>query len=519
MAGKYLLGVDVGTSGTKGVITDLKGRVLAFQSVETETISPQPGWYEHDAEKTWWGSFCQVTQALLLETGIQPEEVAAVGTSALCPDMLPLDETGRPLRSAILYGIDTRAQGEIDELNALFGEEFILERSANVLSGQSIIPKYLWFKRNEPELAARTRMIHSATGYLVYKLTGQHVMDPVVAVFCNPIFDVRTLKYDEDVAKKMGIDLQSLPRVVESSDIAGEVTGQAARETGLAPGTPVIAGTCDAVAETLSAGSVLPGDAAMTMGSTINLYVNMDEVKAHPSLAFVPYVVPGLYTLAAGMATSASLTRWFRDNFGHVEMETERLLGLNAYQLLSDQAAQAPPGSEGLLVLPYFAGERTPIWDPQARGLIVGLTLSHKRAHVYRALLEGTAYGVRHNIDVMGELGVDIKRVVATGGGTRNHLWIQIISDMTGIPIEIPVAAYGSPYGCAYLAGYGAGLFPDFDVLRNEWVRIEHRLEPNPTLKPLYDKYYEIYRRLYEHTKEDMHALARLSCESGDICT
>jgi xylulokinase len=518
MAGKYLLGIDVGTSGTKGVITDLKGRVLAFQATETETSSPQPGWYEHDAEKTWWGSFCQVTQALLQEIDAPPTEIAAVGASALCPDMLPLDEAGRPLRSAILYGIDARAQGEIDELNALFGEEFIFERSANVLSGQSITPKYLWFKHNEPELAARTRMIHSATGYLVYKLTGEHVVDYGIAIFYGPLYDIRTLKWDEKLANKMGLDVELLPRAAPATDVAGEVTEQAAAETGLAPGTPVIVGSCDASAEALSGGSVLPGDAAITVGSTICLFVNMDEVKTHPSLSFFPYVVPGLFALGAGTATAASVTRWFRDNFGHVEMETERLLGLNAYQLLSDEAAQIPPGSEGLLVLPYFAGERTPLWDPQARGLVVGLTLSHGRAHVYRALLEGTAHSVRHNLDVMGELGADVQRLVATGGGTRNLLWMQIISDVTGIPIEIPVTAYGSPYGCAYMAGYGAGLFQDFDVLRNEWVRIARRLEPNSALKPRYDKYHEIYRRLYEHTREDMHALAQLSCDSGDIC-
>jgi xylulokinase len=296
------------------------------------------------------------------------------------------------------------------------------------------------------------------------------------------------------------------------------VTKQAAADTGLAPGTPVIVGTCDASAETLSAGAALPGDAAMTLGSTFNLYVNMEEVKATPNLAFSPYAVPGLYVLVAGTATAASLTRWFRDNFGHVEMETERLLGLSAYQLLSAEAAQIPPGSEGLLTLPYFAGERTPLWDSQARGLILGLTLSHTRAHVYRSLLEGIAHSVRHNIDVMAELGVDIKRCAASGGGTRNLLWMQIICDVTGIPIELPVAHHGSPYGCAYLAGYGAGLFSDFDVLRNKWVRIERRLEPNSTLKPRYDQYHEVYRRAYEHTVEDMHALARLSCESGDIC-
>ncbi len=513
MAGKYLLGVDVGTSGTKGVITDFDGRVLAFRSTETKLDSPRPGWFEHDAEKVWWGSFCWVVRALIETAGIKPTEIAAVGVSAVCPDMLPLDENGRPLRPAILYGIDNRAQNEIEELNALLGEDFIFEQSANVLSGQSVTPKYLWFKRHEPELAARTRKIHSATGYLVYRLTDQHVVDLGIAVFYAPIFNPRTEAWDADVARKMGIDLELLPHPMPSGAIAGVVTPQAAVESGLTAGTPVVVGTCDATSEALGGGAILPGDAAVTVGSTICMFVITTEVKTDPGLTFLPYLAPGVYAIGAGTATGASITRWFRDNFGHVEMEAERLLDLNAYQLLSDQAATVPAGSMGLLVLPYFAGERTPIWDPYARGLIVGLTLSHKRAHVYRAILEGTAYSVRHNVDVMKDLGVDIKRMVATGGGARNTLWMQIMSDVTGIPIEIPESNYGSPYGCAYLAGYGAGVFKDFDVLINQWVRIARRLEPDPATGHIYERYYEVYRRTYEHVKEDMHDLCRLSHE------
>jgi len=514
MAAKYLLGVDVGTSGTKGVITDFDGRVLAFRSVETELDSPHPGWFEHDAERVWWGSFCWTTRALIESAGVKPGEIAAVGVSAICPDMLPLDEDGRPLRPGILYGIDGRAQDEIEELNALLGRDFIFERSVNVLSGQSITPKYLWFKRHEPELCARTRKIHSATGYLVYRLTGQHVVDFGIAVFYTPIFDPRTYQWDADIARRMGIELELLPRPMPASAVAGTVTTQAAAESGLAVGTPVIVGACDASTEALGAGAVSPGDVAMTVGSTINMFILTTEVKSDRGLAFLPYVTPGVYAIGAGTATGASVTRWFRDNFGHVEMETERLLGLNAYRLLTDQAATVPAGSAGLLVLPYFAGERTPIWDPRARGLIMGLTLAHKRAHVYRAILEGTAYSVRHNLDVMNGLGVRVKRVVASGGGARNDLWMQIMSDVLGVPIEITAANYGSPYGCAYLAGYGAGVFPDFDALVNRWVRIAQRFEHNPTLRPVYDRYYEVYRRTYEHVKGEMHVLAQLSCET-----
>jgi xylulokinase len=510
------MGVDVGTDGSKGVITDLRGRVLAHQAIQNETSSPRPGWYEHDADEIWWDGLCQISRALLQEACVDPKDIAGLGVSALCPDMLPVDEDGRPLRPGILYGIDTRAQEEINWISDKLGPDLIFEKTANPISAQSVGPKILWFQRHEPDLYARTHQIHTASSYLVYRLTGSSVVDCGTALFFTPLLDIQMLDWDEEVCRAIGVDRDLLPRVAFSTDLAGEVTEQAASATGLAAGTPVIVGCCDASAEAVSVGAIAPGDAALTYGSTMCLVCSVAGVKPHPSLFFYPHVVPGIYGMGAGMATSASLTRWYRNNFAQVEVETERLLGLSAYQLLSDQAAEVPPGCEGLVVLPYFAGERTPIWDSQARGLIAGLTLSHSRAHLYRALYEGTAYGLRHNLDAMAEAGAEVIRMIATGGGTRSKVWTQIISDVTGYPQELAASPYGSPYGGAYLAGYGVGLFRDFEPLRQEWVKIVRRVEPNPDLKPLYDEYYQIYLRLYEHTKEEMHALARLSDESND---
>ncbi len=515
MADRYLLGVDVGTSGSKGVIVDLAGRVLAHHSVEHETVSPQPGWYEHDADQIWWGDTVLVIRALLGQAGIPPAEIAGVGLSALCPDMLPLDEDGRPLRPAILYGIDTRTDAEIEWINQELGADFIFQKSGNTLSAQSVTPKALWFKRHEPELYARTRKIHGGSSYLLFKMTGEHAVDMGTAVFYTPVLDIHTHRWDPDVSRALGIDPDLLPRVDYGVNVAGKVTPRAAAETGLVAGTPVVTGSCDASAEVVSVGALAPGDCGVTYGSTICLLVATEELNPHPSFSFIPHVVPDLYILGAGTATSASLTRWFRNNFGHVEMEAERLLGLNAYHMLSDEAAQVPAGSEGLVVLPYFAGERTPLWDTQARGCILGLTLTHSRAHVYRALLEGTAYSVRHNLDVMGETGTEVNRLIATGGGVRSALWTQIMSDVTGSPQEVVDVPYGSPYGSAYMAGYGVGLFSDFRTLREKWVKVARRIEPNPELKPLYDQYYQIYRQTYERTKENMHALARLA-RNGD---
>ena len=512
MPGKYLLGIDIGTNNSKGVITDFDGRVLAHRTVEHETCSPQPGWYEHDADKVWWGDFVQIVRAMLQEASIKGQDIVAVGQSTLMPDMLPVDDQGHPLRPGILYGIDTRAVAEIAYINEVFGPEFILEKAGNPVTAQSVGAKILWFKNHEPDLYARTRQFHNCSSYLILKLTGEYILDNGNAFFWTPLYDIHALQWDVQICHTLGIDPALLPRTAYCTEIAGHVTDRAAAETGLAAGTPIIVGCSDALAEVISAGVVYPGEAGLSYGSTMSMLVSETGLRSVPNLGVLPSVVPNIYITGSGTAAAAALTRWFRDNFGQVEMEAQRLLGLNAYHMLSDEAERIPPGSEGLVVLPYFAGERTPLWDAEARGMILGLTLSHSRAHIYRALLEATAYSQRHNLDVMAANGVEVKKIVSVGGGTRSHVWTQIVSDVTGIPQELALSPYGSPYGDAYLAGYAAGIFSDFETLRNRWVKIVRRVEPNPALKPLYDRYYQIYRRLYEPTKDAMHELARLSC-------
>ncbi len=477
-----------------------------------------PGWYEHDADRIWWAGVVQIIREMLADSGVDPKAIAGVGVSALGPDVLPVDDAGRPLRPGILYGIDTRAFAEIDSIKQQFGAQFIFERTGTELSAQSMTPKILWLKRHEPEIYARTHKMHTASGYLVFKLTGEEVIDYGTGMSLSPIIDVKTLQADDQICRAMGIDPDLLPRLVSTADVAGVVTDAAAAETGLAAGTPVIGGCMDGNAEAVSVGTMEPGDGALTYGSTMCLVLAVQNARPNPSLFFGPNVDRGAYVMAAATATSASITRWFRDNFSQVELDRQLNGGPNAYQQLSEAAAAVPPGAEGLLMLPYFAGERTPLWDTQARGLLVGLTLAHSRAHVYRAILEATAFSLRHNIDEMLRGGAQIKRIVSTGGGTRSRLWTQIISDVTGYSQELAESPYGSPYGGAYLAGKAVGLFKDYEPLRNQWVKIVRRVEPNPRLKPLYDRYYEVYRSVYTHVKEDMHALADLARRSPEEC-
>ncbi|HET7093794.1 MAG TPA: FGGY-family carbohydrate kinase, partial [Thermomicrobiales bacterium] len=324
----------------------------------------------------------------------------------------------------------------------------------------------------------------------------------------NPLVDIAALDYDDRFAEPI-VTRDKLPRVLWSTEVAGTVTAQGAEETGLAPGTPVTAGAVDAAAEAISVGVVAPGDMMIMYGTTM-FFINVTgDPTPDPRMWSTAFLFPGIYAIDGGMSTSGALTRWFRDNFAQLEMAAEAAGGPNAFAALADLAASAPPGSQGLICLPYFAGERTPINDPDARGVYAGLTLSHTRAHLYRASLEGTAFGVRHNLETMAAIGAAPKRLVAVGGGAKNPLWLQIVCDAAGIRQDVPERTIGASYGDAFLAGLATGL-TSMDALQRDWVTLATELTPQPEPAAVYDRYYPIYRGLYESSKDQLHALARL---------
>ena len=306
------------------------------------------------------------------------------------------------------------------------------------------------------------------------------------------------------------VPLDLLPRLAWSTEIAGTVTPEAAAETGLKAGTPVNAGAGDAAAEAVSVGVMAPGDLMIMYGSTLFFILVTEGPRPDPAVWATAYLFPGSYDIAFGMATSGSLTKWFRDELAGYEVLAERAGGPNAYAALADLARDVPPGSDGLVTLPYFSGERTPINDPDARGLVLGLTLRHTRGHLYRSLLEATAYGARHNLESLGSLGAAAKRVVAVGGGVRNELWLQIMSDVTGQRQIVPEKAVGASYGDAFLAGLAAGIIPSIDALHRKWVTTERIIEPNPANALIYEEYFSVYTSLYPQTRGAMHRLAEL---------
>jgi xylulokinase len=489
------LGVDIGTASSKGVLVDPSGKVLATATRAHALSLPRPGWAEHDAEAIWWGEFVAICREL---TAQAQAPVAAVGVSGIGPCVLPATAGGAPLRPAILYGIDTRAVREIDEQRERFGAEAVLSRCGSPLTSQAVGPKLAWLRRNEPEVWERTARFFMASSFLVHRLTGEYVLDHHSASQSVPLYDRAEGAWIEAWWDEIAPDVQR-PRLCWPGEVAGEIHGAAASATGLRAGTPVVAGTVDAWAEAFSVGVTAPGDVMVMYGSTMFLVEVLDRPLVSEALWGTTGVRPGTHCFAAGMATSGSLTEWVRELTGGADFTT-----------LTEEAASVPAGSNGLVVLPYFAGERTPLFDPDARGVVAGLTLRHGRADLYRSVLEATAYGVRHNVEAMAAAGGAGMRLVAVGGGTTDGHWAQIVSNVLGREQEIPAHRIGAAFGDAMLAAVAL----DEAVQVSQWNPITATVEPDPGLQPRYDELYGIFRELYPATRDAAHALAAMQRRS-----
>ncbi|HEY0639065.1 MAG TPA: FGGY-family carbohydrate kinase [Pseudonocardiaceae bacterium] len=482
------LGIDIGTASSKGVLVSRAGAVVATETVPHEVSTPRPGWVEHDADAVWWNDFTLLARRL---TAVAERPVEALGVSGIGPCLLPADAAGRPLRPAILYGVDTRAGEQIAALTAELGAAEILRRGGTALSSQAVGPKARWLVEREPRVWARTSRLFMASSYLVHRLTGQYVLDHHSASQCDPMYDLRAAAWATDWAAACAPGLE-LPPLAWPGDVVGTVTAAAARETGLPAGLPVTAGTVDAWAEAVSVGVRSPGDTMVMYGTTMFLVQVLTDPAPHPGLWTTRGVLPGTYSLAAGMATSGAVTDWLR-----------RLTGAD-FATLTREAAEVPAGSRGLLLLPYFAGERTPLFDPDARGVIAGLTLAHGRAELYRAALEGVAHGVRHNLDVMREAGGRATRLVAVGGGTTGSLWTRIVSDVTRAEQQVPRHTVGACLGDAMLAAAATGC----EVDPGRWNPIDTVIPVDEANAAVHDEFHARYRALYPATVDVAHFLA-----------
>lgn len=490
---ELVIGIDMGTGSSKGVLADAGGTVLATETVPHETSMPRPGWVEVDPERVWWQEICTISSALMAAKPADGD-VVAICVSGVGPCLVLCDADLRPTRPAILYGVDTRASAEIAELTEQLGAEQILADAGTLLSSQAVGPKMLWVRNHEPEVWARSARWYGSNSYIAAKLTGEYVMDHHTASQCDPLYAIKDFEWHRRWAEQICVDIP-MPRLCWPGEVVGTVHRRGAEETGLPEGIPVVAGTVDAFAEAFSVGVRQPGDQMLMYGSTMFLIQIIDEFHSDPALWTTAGVQERTLALAAGTSTAGRLISWLQSVTGNASFDE-----------LTSEAMAVPPGSEGLLLLPYLAGERTPVFDPDARGVFAGLTLRHNRGHLFRSAYEGISFGIRQILEMFDDAHT-AKRTVAVGGGLRSPVWAQALSDITGRTQLVPEQTIGASYGDALLAAIAV----DLVAPETDWTKLAREITPDPKVASLYDDLYQTWRELYPATADQVHHLARMT--------
>lgn len=488
-----LLGIDVGTTATKVTLAAPDGAILAEATAACTQYSPHPGWAEADPHE-WWSNVTTLVPEGLAKAGLDGGAVAAIGVSGMVPTLICADEDGMPLRRSIQQN-DSRATVEIDELRDELADVDVLARTGSQITAQSIGPKIRWLARHEPEVLTATAWIAGSYDWMTFRLTGRQGVEANWALESG-LYDLAQHDWDAQLLDAAGAKTDWLGPVGRCDEVVGAVTEQAAAATGLAAGTPVTAGSADHVASAFSAGLRDEGDLLVKLGGAGDILLTLAQPVVDERLFLDYHLVPDLWLLNGCMAASGSVLRWFQ----------RELADGTAFRDLDSAAAEVSAGSDGLLCLPYFLGEKSPINDPRARGAFVGLHLGHTRAHLYRAVLEAIAYGFAHHVEVFAERDLAVHRVRVTNGGSRSRLWRQIVADVLGLPLESLVAHPGSSLGAAFAAGVAVDAVDWHDIDR--FARPDETVTPDPARHRDYRGLYEAYRELYPALAPISHRLA-----------
>jgi xylulokinase len=487
------LGIDIGTGGTRAVIVDEIGTVVGSATGEHQPFaSPQIGWAEQ-APQDWWKACGEAVRQALRESGVAAEDIACVGFSGQMHGAVLLDDSDQVIRPALIW-CDQRTARECEELNEKIGPAQIIHYTCNPALTNFTLTKLMWVRNNEPENWKRFRRFLLPKDYIRLRLTGEHAID-VADASGTLLLDVTHRQWSKAMFAATGLDERSAPALFESPDVCGRVNAEGAAHTGLRAGTPVVAGAGDQGAGAVGMGVVAPGVIHATIGTSGVVFAATDRPALDPAgrLHTFCHAVPGRWHVM-GVTQSAGLSlRWFRDTFGPA--------GADAYQRLSDEAATTPAGSDGVLWAPYLMGERTPHLDPNARGALVGLTASHGRAHVVRAILEGVAFSLKDTLQIFAEMNVPVRTIRLGGGGARSPLWRQIQADIYEHEVEVIAADEGAAYGAALLAGVGARIWPDVDSACKEAVKVGARIQANTANAPVLRERYASFRRIYPALK------------------
>lgn len=507
----YMMGIDIGTSGTRTVIVRPDGHVMAAATGDHQPMNmPKPGWAEQDPED-WWQAAIQSIRAALQSAGLSGSDIAAIGLSGQMHGVVLLDQLNSVLRPALIW-CDQRSQEQCDWITQQVGAERLIQLVLNpALTGFSA-PKLLWVRDHEPRIFERAAHFLLPKDFVRLRLTGDFATD-VSDASGTLLFDVAHRRWSKEMLEALDLDASLLPKAYESPEITGVISRETALTTGLKAGTPVVAGGGDQAASAVGNGIVLPGLTSATLGTSGVIFTYTEAPKLDPKgrIHTFCHAVPGKWHVM-GVTQGAGLSlRWFREHLGAWETWYARQTDGDPYDLIIKEAEKIPPGSDGLLFLPYLMGERTPHLDAQARGMWFGLTASHHRGHLIRSILEGVAFSLRDSLEIFDELTIPVERILASGGGSRNFLWRQIQADIYRRELVTLQESEGSAFGAALLAGVGGGLYASVPQSADEAIQVRERLAPQPAHSKIYDQYYDVYRRLYPAVRELSHRLAGVS--------
>lgn len=506
----YFLGIDYGTGGAKACITDESMELKAYAFSEYEILAPNPGWSEH-RRGVYWNVTCKIIKECLQKSGINPNEIKGIANSCALPCMVLVDEDGEELCNPFNL-MDRRATEQAKRMTNLFGAKRLFDITGNRIEDHPSLVNALWVKENMPLLFSRVAAIHTIASYIKFRLTGVLNINYSEGPLYGIAYDIRKNQFDTDILEQIGISPSILPNVSECESIIGVVTPEAAETTGLVPGIPVAAGQVDACAGWLGGGAIEPGDIQMNLGTCGNFGIIHKNTNFMDSMINIAYTANSnnTYVVIPTTTTGGQVMRYMRDQFSQLEITAEKMTGVNAFDLLNYEAEKIPPCCEGLIVLPYLMGERTPLWDANARSVLFGLSLNHSKAHMVRGMMEGVAFALYHSYEILSKRLTNINYpIVMNEGGAKSKLWRQIITDVFAQPTVLLKNRAGAPYGDCLLAAKAVGAISDYSIAKERAEYIEP-MEPNMHLHNIYMDYYSLFNSLYDNLKEQFVKLAEL---------
>ena len=488
-----LLGIDIGTSACKIAVFNEGGQVFAQSTQPYPVYYPRPEWAEQDADE-WWAAVCTGLRDVLSRPEINASDICCIGIDGQSWSAIPVDKDGKTLARTPIW-MDTRAREICSRVKERLGEDTVFDIAGNDFLPSYTAPKILWFQEEQPELFARTAKFLQSNSYIAYKLTGILSQD-VSQLYGLQFYSLHNMQYDAALAAELGISPALIPDIYPCDQIIGRVTKEASALTGLKEGTPVVAGGLDAACGTLGAGVCRPGETQEQGGTAGGMSICTDSAFAHKKLILSPHVVPGLFLLQGGTVGGGGALKWFRQELGN---------GMS-FDELTAEAAKVPAGSEGVVFLPYMAGERSPIWNPDAKGVFYGLDYSKTRGHMIRAVLEGVAFALEHNLRAAAEAGAEVGVLNAMGGSSNSALWMQIKADVTGKTIQVPASDTAATLGAAIVAGVGCGVYSSYQEAVDKTITIKKTYTPDAVSHSIYQHCFELYLELYEDLKNTFSA-------------